>query len=82
MTTTSRAVCPNRISMIDMTAVFIASTDIIIAGLFKFQHDKHCQDYRWHAFMMNSNPNYLQDIAERQAAKRANGIGPEGMCHA
>lgn len=46
------------------------------------QHDRHVQDWRWHKQMFNLNPNYLAEIAARQAAKRAAGIGPEGRCHA
>lgn len=55
-----------------------------IIGLFvgPRQYDRHCGDYRWHLQMVNVNPNYLQDIAERQAWKRAQGIGPEGRCPA
>jgi hypothetical protein len=44
------------------------------------QHNSHCQAWRWHDYMTNINANYLADIAERQARKRAMGIGPEGMC--
>lgn len=66
-----------------MTAVFIGPTDIIIAGLFgPRQQDSHCQALRWHLRMVQINPDYLAEIAKRQAAKRAAGIGPEGRCHA
>ena len=44
------------------------------------QHDEHTRGYRWHQYIANINANYLADIAERQARKRAMGIGPEGMC--
>lgn len=64
----------------DMTAVFIASTDIIIDGLFKFQHDRHVLDYRMHLKMFAVDPNYMDEMEARRAAKRAAGIGPEGMC--
>lgn len=63
-----------------MAQVFIASTDIIIGGMFKFHHDRHVMDYRMHVKMFDANPNYEAEIAARQAAKRAAGIGPEGMC--
>ncbi len=46
------------------------------------QHAAHVQAHRWHVYMLNINPNYLADIAARQAAKRAAGIGPEGLCPA
>lgn len=66
-----------------MTAAFIAPTDIIIAGLFgPRQHNEHCKALKWHRYMLGFDPNYLAEIAARQAAKRAAGIGPEGRCHA
>lgn len=46
------------------------------------QADQHMQAYRWHRTMLAGNPNYLEEIAARQAAKRAAGIGPEGRCPA
>lgn len=46
------------------------------------QHDRHMKDWRWHLVMAEMNPNYLEDIAARQAAKRAAGIGVNGRCPA
>jgi hypothetical protein len=63
-----------------MTAVFIGPTDIIISGMFKFQHDRHVLDYRMHLKMYAANPNYEAEIAARRADRRAHGIGPEGRC--
>lgn len=63
-----------------MTVAFIGPTDVILSALAPPKYDRHIQGYKWHLFMMNSNPNYLADIAARQADKRAAGIGPEGMC--
>jgi hypothetical protein len=66
-----------------VTAVFIGTTEIIIAGLFgPRQQDEHMKALRWHRRMVQINPDYLADIAARQAAKRAAGVGPEGRCHA
>lgn len=55
--------------------------EALFDALFPSRFDKHVQDWRWHLKMVNLNPNYLADIAARQAAKRAAGIGPEGLCH-
>ena len=65
-----------------MTFAFIGPTDIIVESLFPLRYDKHVQDWRWHTYMIGFSPNYLADIAARQADKRAHGIGPEGMCRA
>jgi hypothetical protein len=65
-----------------MNTAIIGTTEAICAALFPQQHDRHAQDWRWHMKMVNVNPNYLADIAARQAAKLAAGIGPEGMCRA
>lgn len=65
-----------------MTFAIIGPTEAIIETMFPMQQNRHCQDRIWHLKMMNVNPNYLADIAARQAAKRAAGIGPEGLCHA
>jgi len=66
-----------------MTAVFIAPTEIIVSAMAPSKYDRHIQDFRWHARMTAwCAPDYLADIAARQAAKRAAGIGPEGRCHA
>ncbi len=62
--------------------VFIGSTDLIASILFPTKYDKHVQDWKWHQFSVQGNPNYQADIAARQAAKRAGGIGPDGLCHA
>lgn len=63
-----------------MTAAFIAPTDIIIAAMFPPKFDRHVQDWKWHAHMVNVNPGYQAEIAQRQADKRSAGIGPEGRC--
>lgn len=65
-----------------MTAVFIGPTELILSVLAPLRFDKHVQDYRWHRYMIGFNPDYQDDIARRQADKRAHGIGPEGMCGA
>jgi hypothetical protein len=65
-----------------MACAFIGSTEDIIAVLFPQDHCAHVHDRRWHLKMMNLNPNYQAELAERQAAKRAAGIGPEGICRA
>lgn len=65
-----------------MSVAFIGSTEDICAVLFPQDHRAHVRDHRWHVLMERENPNYLAEIAERQAAKRAAGIGPEGMCRA
>jgi hypothetical protein len=57
-------------------------TEALIAAFFAIQQDRHVQAWRWHGLMTNLNPNYLAEIAAMQAAKRAAGIGPEGMCPA
>jgi hypothetical protein len=56
--------------------------DIIALFCGPRQHDTHMQKYRWHLTMLAVNPNYLADIARRQEANRAAGIGPEGRCQA
>ena len=65
-----------------MSVAFIGSTEDICAVLFPQDHRSHVQAWRWHENMVRQNPDYLAEIAARQAAKRAAGIGPEGMCRA
>lgn len=50
-----------------------SNIEAMLEAFFCVQPDKHVQDWRWHCFMLNSNPNYLEDIAKRQAAKREAG---------
>lgn len=65
-----------------MTAVFIGPTDLILSVLAPCKYNEQVKAWRWHQFMMAGNPNYLAEIAQRQADKRAAGIGPDGLCHA
>ena len=66
-----------------MLTVVTAETEEFIEALFgPRDHNSHMQAYRWHRTMVAGNPNYLEEIAARQAAKRAAGIGPEGRCPA
>ncbi len=66
-----------------MGIIIVGSTEVIRDALFGPQnHDRHVADWRWHLRAVNLNPNYLAEIAARQADKRAAGIGPEGMCRA
>jgi hypothetical protein len=63
--------------------IIIGPTEAIRDALFGPQdHNRHVMDLIWHRKMLNINPDYLADIARRQAWKRSQGIGPEGMCHA
>jgi hypothetical protein len=63
--------------------VVTADTEMFIEVFFgPRQHDAHLQAWRWHQTMLDINPGYLHEIAARQAAKRAAGIGPEGRCPA
>ncbi len=62
--------------------IIIGPTEALIEALFPSKFDNHIQKWRWHVAMVRENPDYLADIAVRQAAKRAAGIGPEGRCHA
>lgn len=62
--------------------IITGPTETLIAAMFPPKYDKHVQDWRWHLYSLERlGPNYLADIAARQAAKRAAGIGPEGLCH-
>lgn len=66
-----------------MNVIITGPTEVLIAALFPQQQDKHVQDRRWHLYSVQQlGPGYLDEIAARQAAKRAAGIGPEGRCHA
>ena len=66
-----------------MLTVVTAETEEFIEALFgPRDHNSHMQAYRWHLVMAGMNSNYLDDIAIRQAEKRAAGIGPEGLCRA
>jgi hypothetical protein len=65
-----------------MTTAIIAPTDLVLSVLAPERYDEHMKAWRWHEFLVGVSPNYLAEIAVRQAAKRAAGIGPEGMCRA
>ena len=67
-----------------MAQVFITTdNEIFMECLFgPSQHDAHMRCWRWHKMMVAQNRNYLAEIAARQAAKRAAGIGAEGLCRA
>jgi hypothetical protein len=66
-----------------MLTIVTAETEEFIEALFgPQQHANHMQAWRWHQVMVGMNPNYLGDIANRQAAKRAAGIGVNGRCPA
>lgn len=65
-----------------MAYIVTGPTEKLLEAFFPSKFDRHVQAWRWHVYMVNLNPNYLADIAARQAAKRAAGIGPEGLCHA
>lgn len=70
--------------MLNTNITFLSDTismETLLEAFFKVQADEHVKAWRWHCSMVASNPNYLEDIAERQAKKRAAGIGVEGMCH-
>lgn len=62
--------------------VVTGQIEALVEAFFPSKFDKHVQDWKWHLHISNINPNYLADIAARQAAKRAAGIGPKGLCHA
>lgn len=66
-----------------MLTIVTAETHEFIEAFFgPRQQSAHLQAWRWHQTMLDINPNYLHEIAARQAAKRAAGIGPEGRCPA
>lgn len=52
----------------------IGSTEAVMEFLgLSPQHNEHCKAYRWHRFMMPIQPDYLEEIAKRQAYKRSIG---------
>lgn len=65
-----------------MSYIVTGPAEKLLEAFFPSRHDRHVQDWKWHLHISNINPNYSTDIAARQAAKRAAGIGPEGLCHA
>lgn len=66
-----------------MLTIVTADTKTFIEAFFgSRQHSAHLQAWRWHQTMLDINPGYLHEIAARQAAKRAAGIGLEGRCPA
>ena len=54
----------------------------ILSLLHYSQYDRHMHEWRWYKHVTSINPNFFADIAQRQADKRAAGIGSEGLCHA
>ena len=66
-----------------MLTVVTAETEEFIEALFgPQQHANHMKAYRWHMVMVGMNPDYIDEIAQRQADKRAAGIGINGRCPA
>jgi hypothetical protein len=66
-----------------MLTIVTAETQEFIEAFFgPRQHNSQMQAWRWHQTMLEINPNYLSDIAARQAQKRAIGISVNGRCPA
>lgn len=47
--------------------------DIITLFVGERQHAAHVQSHKWHLYMLQFAPNYLDEIARRQAYKRSIG---------
>ena len=66
-----------------MLTIVTAETQEFIDALFgPQQHAHHMQADHWHMVMVGMNPDYIDEIAQRQADKRAAGIGINGRCPA